>query len=58
MVMLDDWQSGQYIEIADFGFTNWTAGDWIGFKLSDLHMTANLGHSNRYMMIITGVTNQ
>lgn len=58
MVMLDDWQSGQYIEIANFGFTNWTAGDWISFKLSDLHMTANLGHSSRYIMIITGITNQ
>jgi len=54
LIMIEDWQSGHYLEIKDRGFTNWQAGDWVGFRLSDPHMTANLGHTNRYVIQITG----
>lgn len=54
LIMVEDWHPGHYIEIENYGFVNWQAGDWVGFKLSDLHLTANLGHTDRYAIQLTG----
>lgn len=54
LVMLEDWQSGQYLEISERGFTNWRAGDWFGFDLLEMHMSANLGSVLRYLVQLNG----
>lgn len=54
LLTLENWQSGQYIEIKNKGYVNWVAGDWFGFNLSDYHLVANLGHVDRYALIMTG----
>lgn len=54
LIMVEDWKPGQYIEIENQGFTNWKSGNWIGFYLTDLHLTANLGVDERYAIQITG----
>lgn len=54
LIMTEDWKPGHYVEVEDYGFVNWKAGDWLGFYLTDCHMTANLGHSDRYAIQITG----
>ena len=55
LLFLEDWKPGQYVEVAGKGFCNWVAGDWIGFDLNEIHLTANLGHSSRYILQITGI---
>jgi hypothetical protein len=54
LIFVEDWSSGHYVEIKDHGFANWKAGDWISFRLTDLHLTANLGVKDRYAIQITG----
>jgi hypothetical protein len=55
IVFLEDWKSGHISEISGESHTNWKKGDWISWKSSTPHMAANLGHSDRYTLQITGI---
>lgn len=54
IVFLDDWSSGQILEIEGEMIVNWQAGDWFTWRGSDAHLAANLGHKHRYTLQITG----
>ncbi len=55
IVFLEDWKPGHISEVAGESHTNWKKGDWISWKSSTPHMAANLGHSDRYTLQITGI---
>lgn len=54
IVFLETWQSGHYFEIDGMPISLWSAGEWISWNGSTLHMAANLGSTNRYTLQITG----
>jgi hypothetical protein len=54
IVMLDDWRSGHYFEIAGQSFTHWKAGDWFTWANDTPHMAANIGLDPRFTLQITG----
>ena len=56
IVFLEDWQSGHVSEVDRTPFTLWKQGDWISWIDDTPHMAANLGHTNRYVLQITGIT--
>lgn len=54
-VFLQDWNFGQVIEIGNTIITHWKKGDTVWYNWRDLpHGTANFGHDDRFIMIITG----
>lgn len=55
IVFLDDWHSGQILEIEGKMIVNWRAGDWVTWRGTDTHLAANLGHERRYTLQITGI---
>ena len=54
ILFLQDWQSGHYFEAENTGIVNWQAGDWVAFDPIRPHSLANIGHTNRYTLQITG----
>lgn len=58
LVMLEDWQSGHYLEIDGNPIVRWTAGDTFIWQNDVLHLAANMGMTNRYTLQITGVPNE
>lgn len=57
IVFLEDWQPGHISEIDGTPITNWKAGNWIEWRGTTPHMAANLGHTDRYTLQITGIIN-
>tara|TARA_B100001093_G_scaffold518504_1_gene603595 strand:- start:4805 stop:5467 length:663 start_codon:yes stop_codon:yes gene_type:complete len=56
MVMLEDWQPGQFIIYGNQTYTNWKAGDIHKFDWMNIpHATANASLYPRPMLVITGV---
>jgi hypothetical protein len=55
LVMLEDWQSGHYFELANTVQVPWKAGDVFYWHGDCPHLAANMGHTNRYTLQITGV---
>lgn len=55
IVFLEDWQSGHVSEVDGIPFTLWQQGDWISWTDDTPHMAANLGHTDRYTLQITGI---
>lgn len=58
VVMLEDWQSGHYLEIDSHAIVNWRAGDAFIWQNDVPHLAANIGETNRYTLQITGVPNE
>lgn len=54
-LFLQDWRPGQIFAIDDKTFTNWNAGDWIGWTQEHYHMGANHSNEIRYTAQLTGV---
>lgn len=54
LVMLEDWQSGHYLEINGRPVVSWQAGTVIEWNYDIPHMAANIGLSDRYTLQITG----
>lgn len=54
IVMLEDWQSGHYLEIMNQAISHWSAGQVIEWTYDTPHMAANIGLANRYTLQITG----
>lgn len=54
IIFLEDWQPGHILQINNFINTTYKAGDWISWIGLTPHLAANLGHTNRYTLQITG----
>jgi hypothetical protein len=54
LVLLEDWQSGHYLEVDNKPIVDWTAGDTVEWIYDTPHMAANLGLTPRYTLQITG----
>ena len=54
LIMLEDWQPGHYLEIADVGYVNWIAGDYFFWQYDVPHAASNIGVEDRYTLQITG----
>jgi len=54
LVLLEDWKSGHYLEVAGKPYTCWRAGDTIEWVYDEPHMAANIGLEDRYTLQITG----
>jgi hypothetical protein len=54
LVLLEDWQSGHYLEVNNKPIVDWTAGDTVEWIYDTPHMAANLGLTPRYTLQITG----
>ena len=58
VIFLADWQSGHYFEIDQHPITQWRRGDVVTWQSDVAHLAANMGHTNRYTLQITGVCDQ
>ena len=55
-VMLTDWKPGQVIMFGGDYYHHWKRGDVMYFSWPDMpHGTANFGHDDRLMLMVTGV---
>jgi hypothetical protein len=55
MIMLDDWAPGQVMMFGGKHIHHWKKGDAIYFRWQDIpHGTANFGHTDRPLLIVTG----
>lgn len=54
LVLLEDWQSGHYLEVANKPYVNWKAGDTVEWSYDEPHSAANIGLEDRYTLQITG----
>lgn len=54
IMMMEDWNSGHYLEIDGYPYVDWVAGDYFIWKGSTPHMAANIGVTPRYTLQLTG----
>lgn len=54
LVLLEDWQSGHYLEAQGQPYVCWRAGDVVEWIYDTPHMAANIGLADRYTLQITG----
>jgi hypothetical protein len=54
LVLLEDWQSGHYLEVDGLPVINWQAGQVVQWVYDVPHMAANIGLADRYTLQITG----
>lgn len=57
ILMLEDSSPGQILQIEDRAIAHWSAGEWFGWRNSDLHAFYNFSMKNRYAVQITGTLN-
>lgn len=58
LVMIEDWQSGHYLEVDNTPVGQWKAGDTFVWNYDTLHLAANMGTTKRYTLQITGIVNK
>lgn len=58
IVFLENWQSGHISEVGQRPHTDYKAGFWMSWTGYTPHLAANLGHTDRYTLQITGIMNQ
>lgn len=54
LLLLENWKSGHYLEVAGKPYTCWHAGDTVEWAYDEPHMAANIGLEDRYTLQITG----
>lgn len=54
LVMLEDWKSGHYLEMANRAYVNWRAGDYFVWSSDVVHAASNIGPEPRWTLQITG----
>jgi hypothetical protein len=54
LVLLENWNSGHYLEVSGIPIVNWQAGDVVEWIYDTPHMAANIGLEDRYTLQITG----
>lgn len=57
LVMLEDWKIGHYLDMAQRGVVNWSAGDYFIWGADVAHSAANIGPEPRWTLQITGTLN-
>jgi len=57
-IFLEDWQSGHYFEINDTPVVPWERGDAVVIYRDELHLSGNMGMTEKYTMQITGVESE
>jgi hypothetical protein len=55
IVFLQDWQPGHLLQIDHTLLAHWHQGDWAAWTGHTPHLAANLGHTDRYTLQITGI---
>lgn len=58
VIFLADWQSGHYLEVSGQPVTNWSAGEGVIWQNDVEHLAANVGHTDRFTLQITGVPDE
>lgn len=59
LLMLTDWEPGQFMLFGNSPFIQWKSGDLLWFDwLNVPHSTSNASHSDRYLLKITGLVDQ
>ena len=56
IMFLEDWQSGQYLELDNIGITNWKEGTWYKIRSGTTISYGNFGKANMYLFWVTGKT--
>lgn len=54
VVFLEDWSDGHILTVEDKVYTNWKAGDVVGWNGFTPHSAINLGFVDRYTLQVTG----
>ena len=54
LILLEDWQSGHYLEVGNQAYTGWRAGMTVEWVYDTPHMAANIGPTDRYSLQVTG----
>jgi hypothetical protein len=54
LLMLEDWKSGHYLEMANHAYVNWNAGDYYVWSSDVVHAASNIGPEPRWTLQITG----
>jgi hypothetical protein len=54
VLFLEDWASGHYLEMNKTPVVKWRAGDWVAWRDDFLHLSANVGKTDRYTIQLTG----
>jgi hypothetical protein len=54
VMFLEDWKDGQYLTVTNKVYSNWCAGDCVGWQGETSHSAINLGIEDRYTLQITG----
>lgn len=54
LVLLEDWQSGHYLEVQGQPVVKWSAGTVVEWHYDTPHMAANIGLEDRFTLQITG----
>lgn len=54
LMMLEDWQPGQFLQIDDIPYINWKQGDWFEFNSKVKYGYSNIGDSEWYILHTTG----
>tara|TARA_B110000503_G_scaffold46229_1_gene75482 strand:+ start:14875 stop:15372 length:498 start_codon:yes stop_codon:yes gene_type:complete len=57
VIFAEDWEQGHLLTIDDTVYSNWKAGDIVGWSGTTLHSAINVGNKNRYTIQVTGVIN-
>lgn len=55
VVMLEDWQSGHYLEVNGTPVISWKQGDFVVWRGTTPHLASNMGKTDRYTLQITGI---
>ena len=55
IIFLEDWQPGHILDINGTIYNSWRAGDYVGFYYDTPHAAYNLGITDRYTLVITGI---
>lgn len=57
VVFLEDWADGHLLSVNTNIYSQWTAGDIVGWNGHTPHSAINLGIVNRYTLQVTGISN-
>lgn len=58
VIFMEPWQSGHYLEVDGTPVVSWQAGDGVYWHDDVPHVAANMGHTPRYTLQITGIGNR
>jgi len=55
VIFAEDWEQGHLLTVGSTVYSNWKAGDIVGWSGTTLHSAVNVGNKNRYTIQVTGV---